>query len=44
MVTDEDHTFSARIGFLSLLILFILGAYVFSKVDLAEGEAMAKKL
>ena len=43
MVTDADHTFSARIGFLSLLILFILGAYVFSKVDVEEGERIAKE-
>ena len=43
IVTDEDHTLSARIGFLSLIILFILGAYVFSKVDIEEGERIAKK-
>ena len=43
MVTDADHTFSARIGFLSLLMLFILGAYVFSKVDVEEGERIAKE-
>jgi len=43
IVTDGDHTFSARIGFLSLLILFILGAYVFSKVDVEEGERIAKE-
>ena len=39
----DDHTLSARIGFLSLIILFILGAYVFSKVDVEEGERIAKK-
>ena len=43
IVTDDDHTLSARIGFLSLIILFILGAYVFSKVDIEEGERIAKK-
>ena len=43
-VEDGHHTLSARIGFLSLIILFILGAYVFSKVDIKEGEAIAKNL
>ena len=39
-----DQQLAARIGFQSIIILLVLGAYVFSKVDLAEGEAMAKKL
>jgi UMF1 family MFS transporter len=39
-----DQQAAARLGFQSIIILFILGAYVFSKVDLAEGEAMAEKL
>jgi len=26
------------------MVLFILGAYVFSKVDIKEGEAIAKNL
>ena len=39
----DDHKLSARIGFLSLLILFALGAYVFSKVDVEEGEKIAKE-
>lgn len=39
-----DQELAARIGFQSIIILLLLGAYVFSKVDLAEGEAMAKKL
>jgi len=43
IVKDAHHTLSARIGFLSLIILFILGAYVFSKVDVEEGERIAKE-
>ena len=43
IVKDAHHTLSARIGFLSLIILFILGAYVFSKVDVQEGERIAKE-
>jgi len=39
-----DQQLAARIGFQTIIILLVLGAYVFSKVDLAEGEAMAKKL
>ena len=39
-----DEQQAARFGLLSVGILFILGAYVFSKVDIAEGEAIAKKL
>jgi MFS transporter, UMF1 family len=39
-----DQELAARIGFQSIIVLLLLGAYVFSKVDLAEGEAMAKKL
>ena len=38
-----DQIFSARIGLLSLIILFVLGAFVLSKVDVAEGERIAKK-
>ena len=40
---DNEIT-AARYGLLSIMILFILGAYVFSKVDIAEGEAIAKNL
>ena len=43
IVKDAHHTLSARIGFLSLITLFILGAYVFSKVDVEEGERIAKE-
>ncbi len=38
-----DQIFSARIGLQSLIILFVLGAFVLSKVDIAEGERIAKK-
>ena len=38
-----DQIFSARIGLQSLIILFVLGAFVLSKVDVAEGERIAKK-
>ena len=40
----EDEVKAARFGLLSIMILFILGAYVFSKVDIKEGEAIAKNL
>ena len=40
----DDEITAARYGLLSIMILFILGAYVFSKVDIAEGEAIAKNL
>jgi len=42
MVDDEIR--AARFGLLSIIILFILGGYVFSKVDIEEGESMAKNL
>ena len=38
-----DQIFSARVGLQSLIILFVLGAFVLSKVDIAEGERIAKK-
>ena len=38
-----DQLFSARIGLQSLVILFVLGAFVLSKVDITEGERIAKK-
>ena len=40
----EDEIKAARFGLLSIMILFILGAYVFSKVDIKEGESIAKNL
>ena len=40
----EDEVKAARFGLLSIMILFILGAYVFSKVDIKEGEAIDKHL
>ena len=40
----DDEIKAARFGLLSIMILFILGAYVFSKVDISEGESMAKNL
>ena len=40
----DDEIRAARFGLLSIMILFILGAYVFSKVDIKQGEAMAKNL
>ena len=43
-VVVEDEVKAARLGLLSIMILFILGAYVFSKVDIKEGEAIAKNL
>ncbi|MBT6613747.1 MAG: MFS transporter [Deltaproteobacteria bacterium] len=36
-------TGNVRYGILSILILFILGAYFLSKVDIKEGEKMAKE-
>ena len=36
-------TGNVRYGFLSILILFILGAYFLSKVDFEEGERIAKE-
>ena len=36
-------TGNVRYGFLSILILFILGAYFFSKVDFERGERIAKE-
>jgi UMF1 family MFS transporter len=36
-------TGNPRISILSLIILFIAGAYCLSKVDLSEGERMAKE-
>ena len=35
-------TGNPRLGILSIIILFILGGYVLSKVDLKEGEMMAE--
>ena len=35
-------TGNPRLGILSIIILFILGGYVLSKVDLKEGELMAE--
>ena len=40
----DDEIRAARFGLLSIMILFILGAYVFSKVDIKQVEAMAKNL
>ena len=40
----DDEIRAARFGLLSIMILFILGAYVFSKVDIKQGEVMAKNL
>lgn len=40
----NDDELAARMGILSVLVLFILGAYVFSKVDLSEGKQKAKLL
>jgi len=40
----DDQEFAARLGFQFITVLLILGAYVFSKVDLEEGEALARKL
>ena len=40
----NDEIKAARFGLLSIIILFILGGYVFSKVDIKEGETIAKNL
>ena len=34
---------SARVGILSVLLLFILGAYFLSKVDVEEGKRIVKE-
>lgn len=39
----DDQILSARIGLQSIMILFILGALVLSKVNISEGEKMAKE-
>ena len=39
----NDQVLSARIGLQSIMILFILGALVLSKVNLSEGEKIAKE-
>jgi len=39
----DDQVLSARIGLQSIMILFILGALVLSKVNLSEGEKIAKE-
>jgi UMF1 family MFS transporter len=41
--TIDDHVLSARIGLQSIMILFILGALVLSRVDISEGEKVAKE-
>ena len=41
--TIDDQVLSARIGLQSIMILFILGALVLSKVNISEGEKMAKE-
>lgn len=43
MTTLRDQVLSARIGLQSIMILFILGALVLSKVNLSEGEKIAKE-
>ena len=40
----NDEIKAARFGLLSIIILFILGGYVFSKVDIKQGESIAKNL
>jgi UMF1 family MFS transporter len=40
----DDEILAARFGLMSIMILFLLGGYIFSKVDIAEGEAIAKNL
>ena len=40
----NDEIKAARFGLLSIIILFILGGYVFSKVDIKQGEFIAKNL
>jgi len=39
----DDQVLSARIGLQSIMILFILGALVLSKVNVSEGEKIAKE-
>ena len=39
----DDQILSARIGLQSIMILFILGALVLSKVNISEGEKIAKE-
>jgi len=39
----NDQVLSARIGLQSIMILFILGALMLSKVNLSEGEKIAKE-
>ena len=39
----DDQILSARIGLQSIMILFILGALVLSKVNVSEGEKIAKE-
>ena len=41
--TIDDQVLSARIGLQSIMILFILGALVLSKVNISEGEKIAKE-
>ena len=41
--TIDDQVLSARIGLQSIMILFILGALVLSRVDISEGEKVAKE-
>ena len=41
--TIDDHVLSARIGLQSIMILFILGALALSRVDISEGEKIAKE-
>ena len=41
MTGDSEQ--AARYGILSVSILFLSGAYVFSKVDLEEGERIAEE-
>jgi hypothetical protein len=41
MTGDAEQ--AARYGILSVSILFFSGAYVFSKVDIEEGERIAKE-
>lgn len=41
--TIDDQVLSARIGLQSIMILFILGALALSRVDISEGEKVAKE-
>ena len=36
-------TGNARLGILSILILFAIGLYLLRKVDISEGERMARE-